>query len=73
MNAPELNSPDPAVRAAASEARDLLAQLLPAGTEFILTASGLEKYGRLLAKVARASDSVDVGAELLAQGKAVPI
>lgn len=45
INAPEMNDPDEAVRARAMQAKELLATLLPVGTECFVVSRKWDKYG----------------------------
>lgn len=65
INAPELHA------AGGTEARDYAATICPVGTLVTLTATKVDKYGRLLAKITL-PDGSDFSEMMVASGHAVP-
>lgn len=72
VNAPEMNSSDPSMRAMARTALGIAAAIAPPGSVVQLRTrkGGDDKYGRYLASVA-ADDGEDVATTLLSKGLAV--
>lgn len=65
-NARELRDPG------GEEARDALGALIPPDTVVLVTLADRDKYGRILARVHRVEDSMDVAARMIADGFAAP-
>lgn len=51
INAPELNSTDPATRISAQASKDFLSSVLPVGTEFWVDSKKLDPYKRPIAVI----------------------
>lgn len=51
VNAPELNSTDPAARISAQASKDFLSSILPVGTEFWVDSKKLDPYKRPIAVI----------------------
>lgn len=72
INAPEMNSSDPAVRAAAQAARDNLRSLLGPGDYIKITSMGWDKYSKRIDGIPYTTAGVDCCQAQLAGGFAVP-
>lgn len=75
INTPELNSPDPAVRAAALAAKNRVLDLLTVQYILVTTFVADDKYGRYVTSVAYyrpdTHDFANLGLQLIAEGLAV--
>lgn len=71
IDAPEIKGKTPEEKAAAVAARDYLRGLID-GQIISLEITGEDKYGRLLGKVARHSDNLDISSAMLDSKHAVP-
>lgn len=69
INAPELNSTDPVIKAKAQAAKDYLTQRLPVGTILNIISKQLDDYGRPIVQVYY--QSADINQEMIDKGFAV--
>lgn len=72
INAPEMNDPNAAIRAAAVESRDHLAALLPIGDYVKVVAMGWDKYRMRIDAVPYTDQGVDCCQAQIDGGFAVP-
>lgn len=71
INAPELNSPDPEVRAAGQAAKEYLAQILPIGSEFWINSKKLDPYKRPIAEIFLPNQTISINDQMIQAGHAV--
>jgi endonuclease YncB( thermonuclease family) len=72
IDAPELNAPDPAIRAKADQARDYLQSLVKPGDYIQVTSYGWDKYTMRVDAVPFTTTGVDCCQAMLSAGLAVP-
>src|SRR6476646_4226695 len=67
LNAPEINSPDPAIKTLGLACRDYLKTLVGPGQWLSVTSMGFDKYGRRIDGVPITEDGKDLCALMLLQ------